>query len=88
MESSPEGTQTNALSGHCLLLPMVRGVYMDFDAGEMPTREFQWMVRWSMLPVATSELTIVVPLGQVQRLQCCIGRSMPFGVGFRSQRIL
>jgi hypothetical protein len=46
MESSQEGTQTNALSGHRLLLPMVRAVYMDFDAGEMSAREFQWMVRW------------------------------------------
>lgn len=46
MESSPEGAQTNALSGHSLLLLMVRGIYVDFGAGEMPTREFQWMVRW------------------------------------------
>ena len=32
--------------GHHLFLSMVRGVHMDFDPGEMPTRGIQWMVRW------------------------------------------
>lgn len=46
MEGSPEGTQMDALSGHRLLLPVVRGVYVDLDPGEMSTRGVQRMVRW------------------------------------------
>jgi hypothetical protein len=45
MEGSPEGTKMDARSRHCLLLSMVRGVYMDFDPREMFTRGIQWMVR-------------------------------------------
>lgn len=46
MEGGSEGTQMVALYGHYFLLFMVRGVCMDLDPGEMPSRGVQWMVRW------------------------------------------